>query len=120
MAVVGDEQIGMTVVIDVADAGRLRPTGARQSGLPADFGEVSRAIVAVELRMRGRPVGNEDVVGAVAIEVEDRHAGAGALEDGLFLILAAEGVGNGETRLRGDIDEANGRGFRGGGERTAG
>ena len=88
----------MAVVIEIADAGGLRPTGTRQSGLLTDFGKVTLAIVAVELRAGGRSVGvergsvrDEDVVGAVAVVVEDRGSGAGAFQNVVFLVLAAEG-----------------------------
>ena len=52
VAVVSDKKIGMAVVIDIADARGLRPTGTRQPGLLADFGKVALAIVAIEFRMR--------------------------------------------------------------------
>ena len=55
--VVGDQQVGMAVVIEIADAGGLRPAGAREAGLLADFGEVALAIVAVELRVGRRRAG---------------------------------------------------------------
>ena len=98
VAVVGDQKVGVAVVIEVADAGGLRPAGARESGLLTDFGEVTLAIVAVELRVGRRSVGvergavgDEDIVRAVAVVVEDRGAGAGAFENVVFLVLAAEG-----------------------------
>ena len=114
MAVVGDEQVRMTVVIEIAHAGGLRPTGARQSGLLTHFGKVTLAIVAVELRASRRSVGvergsvrNENVVGPVSVVVEDGGAGAGAFENEVLLFLAAEGVGNGQARLGCNIDEAD-------------
>src|SRR5580700_3393941 len=101
----------MSVVIDIADAGCLRPTGAGQAGLLGDLSEVSGSVVFIELGMRGRAVGYEDVVGAVAIEIEDGYAGAGAFEDGGFFVFAAEGVGHGQAGFRGDVDELDLRGF---------
>ena len=48
MAVVSDQKVRMTVVIEIAHAGGLRPTGTRQAGLLTHFGKVTLAIVAVE------------------------------------------------------------------------
>src|ERR1700740_2674284 len=55
--------------------------------------------------MGGRPVADEDVVRAIAIEIEDRNSCTRTLEDGRFLVLAAEGVENFQARLPRDIDE---------------
>ena len=98
VAVVRDQKVRMTVVIEIAHAGGLRPTGTRQSGLLTDFGKVTFAIVAVEQRTGRRSVGvergsirNEDVVSTVAVVVEDRGSGAGAFENVVLLVLPAEG-----------------------------
>jgi hypothetical protein len=104
------------VVVDVAGADGLRPAGAGEARVAADLGEVAGTVVFVELGAAGRAVGDEDVVGAIAIEVEDGGAGAGALEDGLFFVDAAEGVGDGEAGRGGDVDEVEGGGLGGGGE----
>ena len=116
MAVVRDQKVRMAVIIEIADAGGLRPTGARQSGLLTHFGKVTLAIVAVELRAGGWSVGvergsvrDEDVVGAVAVVVENRGSGAGAFQNVVFLVLAAESDWSCEPRLGCNVDEADGR-----------
>ncbi len=70
VAVVGDEQIGMAVVIEVAHAGGLRPTGAGESGLLAHFGKVTPAVVAVELRRVGAALGSSVVPLAMKMSLE--------------------------------------------------
>src|SRR5689334_508732 len=120
MPVVSHEQVGMTVVIDVARAGRLRPTRAGQAGLLADLGEAAFAVVAVKLRARRarargqhRSVRDENVVGDIAVVVEYISAGTRAIQNVVFLFIASERGVNGKPRLRRDIDEAE-RGSLGG------
>ena len=47
MAVVGDEQVGVAVVIVISDADALRPAVARQSGLLRHLGEMAVTVIAV-------------------------------------------------------------------------
>src|ERR1041385_2794106 len=102
----------MAVIIEIAHTGGLRPTGSREGGLLTHFRKVTLAVVVVKLRARGRPtgvergsVGDKEVVGAVAVVIENRCACAGAFDEVVFLVFTAEGVGNRETRLGGDVDE---------------
>src|SRR5262249_11018433 len=87
--------------------------GARESRLLADLGQVTFAIVAVKLRVSCRSarsehgtVGDKDIVRAVAVVIENGSPRAGALEDIVLLFLAAKCVGDGQSCLSGDIDEA--------------
>jgi hypothetical protein len=73
------------------------------------------AVVAVEegrgrrgVGGEGRAVGEEDVVGAVAVEVEDGGAGAGGFEDVVFAVPAAVSGGLVEGGIGGDVDEVDG------------
>src|SRR6185312_11878192 len=94
------------------------PAGSRQSSLPAHFGEVSFAVVAVEQRAGRRGVGverssirDEDVIGAVAVVVKNGGAGTGAFENDRIGLFAAEGDRESQPCRSGDIDETDdGRG----------
>ena len=112
--VVGDQQIGVAVVIDIAYTGGLCPAGAGEAGFAADLGKMAPAVVAIELRvsrccapLKDGPVGDEDIVGSVAVVIEDGGAGSGALEQVFLLVLSAERVRESQAALSRNVDKAD-------------
>src|SRR5262249_42320385 len=123
VAVVGDEQIGVAVVVVVAGADALAPAAAGDAGLRGDVGERAVAVVPIEMahwcgvvrRRQAGAVDEKDVRPAVVVVVEDRDAAAGRLEDVLLGALAADDGAGLETGRRRQIAEVRNRPGNGGG-----
>ena len=125
LAVVGDEQIVVAVVVVVADADALSPAGVLEPSLQGDVGEGAVAIVLEQVveglfarRKAFEPpaVDQEDVEPAVVVVVVEGDAAAGGLEQIFVLVLAAEDRLGVESGFVGDVDEGDaevGLGFDG-------
>ena len=117
LAVAGDVEVVEAVVVIVADAGALAPTGREEAGLGGDVGEGAVVVVVEEMvggfcccRGRSRSsefasVDEEDVGPAVAVVVEDGDAGAGGFDDVALGVDAAVDVADGDAGFGGDVDE---------------
>ena len=87
----------MPVIVIVAGANPLSPTGWGEPGLGRNVHEVALAVVMVELRaatlaglrLERGAVREEQVVMAVTVVVEDGDAVAGGFENVVFAKLAA-------------------------------
>src|SRR5258708_5412477 len=117
VAVVSDQDIGLAIVVIVADADALGPTLDGKAGLSRNICKFPVAVVVVELHgARGArswafersAVGDQNIVGAIAIVVKDGGAVAGRLQDVRFLVAAPECVGHGEAAGFGDVNQADG------------
>jgi hypothetical protein len=110
-AIVGKNQVGIAVVVDVAMADGLSPALGGEAGLLGDFGEAPIAEVAVEERRLWLGVGGtnarqeEQVVTIVAIKVEDGEASAGSFYEDPSGYRAAEENRSIETPWLGHIRE---------------
>ena len=113
-SVVGDVKIFPAVVVIVADAHALAPTGVREAGFLRDVGKGSVVIVVVEVARRsslgGRcvesgAVDNEDVRPAIVVVIEDGDAGSGGLDDVFLGVDAAKNFDDVEACFFGDIGE---------------
>src|SRR5690349_14889552 len=109
----------MSVIVEIAHAGGLRPTRPRQAGLLTYLGEMALAVVAVEMGTGGGAggiqrgsIGDEDIVGAVAVVVEDGAACSGAFEEVIFLFFSTEGGGQDQSGSSCDVDEVRPAGLR--------
>ena len=123
LAVVGDVEVVPSVVVVVADADALAPSGRGKAGFGGDVGESAVVIVAVKVvggSLSGgkafelRAVDDKDVGPSVIVVVEDGDAGAGGLDDVFLCIHAAEDVLRGEAGFFGDVGEGHNRGGSGG------
>src|SRR5271165_5936295 len=61
------------------------------------------------------PVYKKDVGPAIAVVVDDGDSAAGGFDDVALMVDAAVDVADGDSGLRGDVDEPGGRGVVGGG-----
>src|SRR5262249_25859252 len=115
LSVVGDVEIGVAVVVVVADAHALSPPGMNQAGYLGDIGESAIVVVAIEMvggRLAGREClvelgafGDEVVGPAVIVVVENGDPSAGGLDDVFLGGDPAEDVAHGETRFGGVVDK---------------
>jgi len=120
VAPVGDEQVGVAVVVVVRGGDALRPTRALQPGLLRDVGERAVLVVAVQPvgRLGGRVLEaragrDEDVQPAVVVVVDERNAAGGRFGDELHPFLVAEDDRRGESGLPGDVRQGRRPGFAG-------
>jgi hypothetical protein len=99
MAVVGDEQIDVTVVVVVTGADALSPAFAGDTCLLRDVGKRAVAAVSIQVarrcsvgrgRRQARPVDEKDVRPSVAVVVDDRDAAAGRLENVLLGVFPTD------------------------------
>src|SRR6185437_1763415 len=83
------KQVGMAVVVVIADADALRPAFRGKPGFHRDIGKTALPLIAIELQMRmnsrlrgieSRTVPDENVVAPVAIIVEDSGAVPGRFQ----------------------------------------
>ena len=121
----GDEQVGMTVVVDVAD-GHAVAIASGHPGDPARTGRVLEGAVAAVAEQpvpraragrvggEGPPLDGEDVEPAVAVEVDQANAAGGRLRE-LELRRPAVLESEPQARRRGIVDERDGRAGRVGG-----
>ena len=98
-AVIGNVKIFPAVVVVIADANALAPSGAEQAALPNDIGKGAIMIVVVEMAGRGfdggkafegGAVNDEDVRPAVIVVIKDGDARSGGFNDVLLGVGAAE------------------------------
>jgi hypothetical protein len=109
-SVVGDQQVDVAVVVDVAGADALSPAAGGDPRLGSDVDERA-AIVAIQVAGGGlvgwlataRAVDHEDVLSAIAVVVQDRHTAAGRLEDVILGGFLADDGGRGDARSGRDI-----------------
>ena len=89
LAVVSDEKIFETIVVVVADANSLPPTGARQTGFAGDVSECAVAIVLEQIAdrffargetLKAPAIHQKDIQPAVVIEVVKSGAASGGLQ----------------------------------------
>ena len=89
LAVVGDEEIVPTVVIVIADANPLSPTGVSEPGPGSDIGESAVTIVAEKMRrgfatcgkaLEAPAVHDKNVEPAVVVVIVKRNATTGSFE----------------------------------------
>src|SRR5581483_3226945 len=115
---VSDEQVVPAVVVEVAGADALPPTGVRHARLHRDIGKGPVAVVLIEaadgrparrpLRLEARPVDEEDVEPPVVVVINKGTAAAGSLEQESVPALAAEDRPGAQARLTRDVDEPGG------------
>lgn len=113
-SVVGDVEIFPAIIVIIADADSLPPTGVGQAGFARDLGESAVVIVMVEMtgrevaggrRIESGAVNDEDVRPAIVVIVEDGDAGPGSLDDVFLGVHAAKDFRGRETCFFGDIGE---------------
>ena len=113
---VGDEQVVIAVVVVVADAHALSPSGVVEPGLQGDVGEGAVAVVLEEVAIRLLAFGEaleppavdqENVEPVVVVVVVEGDAAAGGFEQVLVLVLAAEDGFGVEAGLLADVDEGD-------------
>ena len=103
-----DEEIVVSVIVVVADAGALAPTARAQPGPVGDI--LERTVPPISVQMIGRlpPLGKtfehravdeKDVEPAVAVVVDRGRAGPGRLEQVLVRVLATEDGHRIQSRL---------------------
>ena len=115
LSVVGDVQIFPAIVVVVADAHALAPSGGGQPGFRGHIGE--RPVVIVVIQVIGgsvllresferRAVHDENVGPAVVVVIKDGDAGAGGFND-VFLGVDSrqKHLCNESSRLVGDVRE---------------
>ncbi len=116
LAEISDEQVVVAVVVVVADADALSPSGVLEPGLQRDVGKGAVAIVLEQVveglfarRKAFEPpaVDEEDVEPAVVVVIVEGDAAARGLEQILVLVLAAkDGLGV-QSGFFGDVDEGD-------------
>ena len=101
LAVVSDVEIFPSIVVVVADANALSPTGRCQPSFCSDFGECAVVIVVIQAIRRAfargksfqlRAIHQKNVGPSIVVVVEDRDAAAGGLDDVFLGVDAAEDV----------------------------
>lgn len=124
-----DEEISEAVVVIIAGADPLPPSGECNAGFLSDVGESAVAIIVIEVAggflglgeaFEGVAVDKENVGPAVVVIVDDGGASAGAFYDVLFDAFAAVFGASGEAGLGGDVYEMDLGGLRWSGLRNCG
>ena len=114
MSEIGDQEIGPTVVVIIADTGALTPSRLCQARISGDVPEAAFTfIVKKGGRAIGRPAGGvepcsadeKDIVPSVAIIVENRDSVPGGLQDQVFACETAINVSDGQARGTGNVLE---------------
>src|SRR5207249_824252 len=114
LAVIGDEDIVIAVIVNVGNTGTLAPAGVSEAGFARDIGERAVAVIAVEMadrfrRTRGlrelRTTYQEYVGEAIAIVIDKCHATAVHFKNIFLVDHAARDVGIGQSGLRAGIGE---------------
>jgi len=113
-AEVSDVKIFPAVVVVIADADALAPSGVEQAALPSDIGKCTIMIVVVEMAgggfgsgktFEGGAVDDEDVRPAVIVVIEDGDAGPGGFNDVFLGVDAAKDDDVREAGLFRDVGE---------------
>src|SRR5580698_9890978 len=112
-SVVGDVEIFPAVVVIVADANALAPTGVSEAGFFRDVGEGAVVIIVVKMAcgcftggsVEAGAVDDKYVGPAVVVVVEDGDSRSGSFKDVFFGVHAAEHHWVRETCFLGDIGE---------------
>src|SRR5580700_3027843 len=113
-SVVSDVEIFPAVVVVVADANALAPSGVGQASFLRDVGKSSVMIIMIEVacrnfarrkRAEAGAVHDEDVGPAVVVVVEDGDASSGGFNDVFFGVHATENHRIGEACIFGDVRE---------------
>ena len=116
LTVVGDEEVIEAVVVVIADADALSPTGTAETGFVGDVGEGAVTIVLEEVRARflafgeafqTRAVYDKDVEPAVVVVIVEGNSAAGRLEQIFVLVLSAKDGFGIQARFRCDINETH-------------
>src|SRR2546426_11131965 len=116
LAVIRDVDVFPSVVVVVADAHTLAPSGRGQARSCGDVGEGAVVIVAIEMVggsfSGGRAfefgtVDQENVGPTVIVVVKDGDAGSSSFDDVLLRVEAAEYVLGGEAGFLGDVSEGS-------------
>ncbi len=117
VAIISDQQIGFAVIVVVAHAHTLRPAFDGEARVTRNICKFTLAVIMVKLQrarrtrgcaLEGGPVGDQDVVRAIAVIIEDRGAVAGRLQDVGLSVFPAESVGQVQSRIGRDIDQPDG------------
>ena len=113
----GEKQVHVSVVIGVARAHTLPPSGVSEAGLLGHVLKVKPAEIVVKMRRKGHwtlfqpvPLDNENIRQAVVIVVEDGHARAGIFHQGGLIQIAGDDHGT-EPGLGRHVPEIDSRGF---------
>ena len=100
-SVVGNVQILIAVVVVVADANALSPTGGGEPSFHGHIGEGAVVIIVVEViggsacrrkAFERRAVHDENVGPAVVVVIKDGYAGAGSFDDVFLGVDSAENI----------------------------
>ncbi len=117
-AVVRNIQIFEAVVVVIAHAHALTPTGVGQAGSCGDIGERAVVIVAVEVACRSfarwqgfqrRAVDDENVGPAVIVVIKDGNTGPRSLDDVFLRVFAAENDRCSKSGFLGDVGKMRDR-----------
>jgi hypothetical protein len=123
LAVAGDVEVVEAIVIVVAHADSLAPTGGGKARVGRDVGEGAVVVIVEEMAgglsvylrgCHGGAVNKEDVGPAVAVVIEDSYAGACCLDDVALGINAAIDVSDDDTGFGRDVNEPGWRWMVGG------
>ena len=114
LAVVRDVEVFPSVIVVVANADALPPSGCIQSGLDGYIAESAIVIIAIKMvgrtlacgeAFQRRAIHKEDVGPAVIVVVKDRGAAAGRFDNVFLRLLAAKDDGRGQAGFLGDVGE---------------
>src|ERR1700722_560466 len=114
LAVVGDIEIFPSIVVVVADANPLPPSGRGEAGLRGHVGERAVMIVAIQVVRRSlsggkslepRSIHQKNIGPAVIVVIENRDPGPGGFNDVFLGVDSTENVLRGQPGFFGNIDE---------------
>ena len=111
LAPIGDEEIGIAVVIVIAGADAFGPAGSGDSHFSGNVSETACAFVVIEARWRTVATGYEGVEESVIIVIEEGDAAAGGLDYIGLRFHAAVGDDAREAAGGGFVAELRGPGW---------
>ena len=110
----GDEHVGVAIIVDVTRTDTLAPPGTRDSRFFGDVFELQSTQIVIEERLGLRAVAQasaihqQDVGETVIVVVENCYTGSGGFRDVLFSVVCPGNFNPGEASLDGDILVVNG------------
>jgi len=114
---IGHVHIFKSIVVDVADADTISPSGSRHAGLDGRIVKTSASLVVEEMvcwsfaiseAFKARPVHQKNILPTVAIVIEKRNARAIRFDDVLFRLLVSGSKEHCQPRALRNINEAHG------------
>ena len=122
LAPLGHEEIGISIIIEVARANALAPTGMRQPGFGGYIFELEAAEVVIE-KVCGRgqtlikpiAIHQKNIGQPIIVVVEDRNPISGRLDDKLLAFLRSRNIDSGQSGLSRQVFVPHYRRFHSGG-----